>query len=91
MADQRVLVEDKRTPPPAMRLLREALLDFFVVWVVLSLYLVAAGAALFSLCGLLSHRDEPETLHHFTVVTNASLQNHLHTDHRWEERTMFLT
>lgn len=44
-----------------MRLLKESLLSFFVAGVVLSLYVLAAGAAFFSFCGFVPHRDEPET------------------------------
>jgi hypothetical protein len=58
-----------------MRLLREGLLSIFVVTAVLYLYLLAAGAALLSLCGFLSHLNEPKTLDHFTVAANASLRN----------------
>ena len=63
----------------AMKLLREMVLCFFVVGVVLYLYFVAAGVALLSLCGFLSHRNGPATLHHFTIAANASLRNQTHT------------
>jgi hypothetical protein len=43
-----------------MKFLKDSLLSFFVAGIVLSLYFIAAGAALFSFCGFVSHREEPE-------------------------------
>lgn len=62
-----------------MSLLRETVLSLFVMGLVLYLYFVAAGAALLSLCGFLSHRDGPETLHHFTVTVDVNLRDPTHT------------
>ena len=61
-----------KQPQLAMRILREALLCFLVVAVVLSLYFVAAGAALLSFCGFVSKRSEPEAVHHMKIVTDGS-------------------
>ena len=61
-----------------MKLLREALLSLFVGGVVLYLYFVAEGTALLSLCGFLSYRNGPVTLHHFTGT--RSLQNRTDAD-----------
>lgn len=55
-----------------MRLLKESLLSFFVVGVVVSLYFVAAGAALFSFCGFVSARDEPDALHHVKITADVN-------------------
>jgi hypothetical protein len=56
-----------------MRFLKESLLSFFVMGVVLSLYFVAAGAALFSFCGFVSHRDEPEVaVHHLKIAAEVN-------------------
>jgi hypothetical protein len=53
-----------------MRFLKESLLLLFVLGVVVSLYFLAASAALFGLCGFVSHRDEPDTLDHAAIATN---------------------
>ena len=50
-----------------MRFLKEALLSFFVMGLVLYLYVVAAGAVLFSLC-FVSHRDKPAVVHHSKIA-----------------------
>ena len=42
-----------------MRLLREALLSVFVIGIVLYIYLLAAGAALFDVCDCASSSGEP--------------------------------
>lgn len=55
-----------------MRFIKESLLSFFVVTIVLSLYLLAAGAALFSFRGFVSHRDKPEAVRHFKIASNMS-------------------
>jgi hypothetical protein len=62
-----------------MRFLRESLLSFFVVAVVLYLYFIAAGAALLSLWGFLLHRDGLETLHHLKVLRDVTSSNQIHT------------
>jgi hypothetical protein len=54
-----------------MRLLREALLCFFVIAIVLYLYSVAASVALFSLCGFVPHRDKPAAVHHSKIAPTA--------------------
>jgi hypothetical protein len=43
-----------------MRVLREALLSLFVIGIVLYVYLLAVGAALFEICGLRSAGTEAE-------------------------------
>jgi hypothetical protein len=53
-----------------MRFLKESLLSFFVVTVVVSLYFLAAGAALLSLCGFVSDRDGPETPYRSAIAKN---------------------
>lgn len=49
-----------------MRLLKETLLLFFVLGVVLSLYFVAAGTAFVSFCGFGFRRGEPAAVHHLS-------------------------
>jgi hypothetical protein len=51
-----------------MRFLREALLSLFVVVVVLCLYFLAAGVALFSFWGFVSHRDEPDAAYRSAIA-----------------------
>lgn len=55
-----------------MRLFKESLLSLFVVGVVLSLYFLAAGAALFNFYGFVSHRDKPEAVHHLKIAANVN-------------------
>ena len=43
-----------------MRVLREALLSVFVIGIILYVYLLAIGAALFEICGLASIGREAE-------------------------------
>jgi hypothetical protein len=43
-----------------MRFFKETLLSIFVIGVVLYVYLLAAGAALFDVCRLVSSAGEPE-------------------------------
>jgi hypothetical protein len=62
-----------------MRFLKESLLSFFVVGVVLSLYFLAAGAALFSFCGFVSHRDKAEPAQHLKITANVTSLNQIHT------------
>ena len=50
-----------------MRVLREALLSVFVIGIVLYVYLLAVGAALFG--GLAFIGGEPEASHHFKTAT----------------------
>ena len=61
-----------------MRLLKESLLSFFVLGIVLCLYLLAGGVALFSLCGFVSQRGEPEAVRHFKIVTDATSRKQIH-------------
>jgi hypothetical protein len=55
-----------------MRFLKESLLSFLVVGILLYLYFLAAGAALFTFCGFVSHRGEPEALHHFKIAADVN-------------------
>jgi hypothetical protein len=52
-----------------MRVLREALLSVFVIGIVLYVYLLAAGAALFEIFGLASSAGEPELPHNLRTAT----------------------
>ena len=54
-----------------MRLLREALLAAIVMGIVLYLYIVAGGAVLCSICGVVLHRDRPPTVHHSKIAPGA--------------------
>jgi hypothetical protein len=51
-----------------MRLLREGLLSSAVMGVVLYLYVVAGGALLCSICGVVLHRDKPPTVHQSKIA-----------------------
>ena len=51
-----------------MRVLREALLSLFVMGIVLYVYLLAVGAALFEICGLASSGGQPETPHNLRIA-----------------------
>jgi hypothetical protein len=55
-----------------MRFFKESLLWFFVVGVVLSFYFLAVGAAFFSFCGFVSHRDQPKAVHHLKIAADAN-------------------
>lgn len=54
-----------------MRVLREALLSAFVIGTILYVYLLAAGAALFGLSGLVSQRDKLAAVHHSKVASGG--------------------
>jgi hypothetical protein len=53
-----------------MRFLKESLLSFFVVGVVLSLYFLAAVAALFTLRDSLHRVREQKNLRHFEIAAS---------------------
>ena len=51
-----------------MRVLRETLLSLFVIGIVLYVYLLAAGAALFEICGLASSDRQAEPPHNLRIA-----------------------
>lgn len=51
-----------------MKFLKESLLSFFVIGLVLYLYVLAAGAELLNLCGFASSGGEPEAAQHFKIA-----------------------
>ena len=55
-----------------MRFLKESLLSFFVVGVVLALYFIAGVAALFKFCGFVSPGNEPGAVHQLRVLTDVA-------------------